>query len=63
MLVLTRIDILDVTKPSHPLAQQQMDAVDKVLQELDVGLIPKLVVWNKVKNVITWSYISGVFIM
>lgn len=25
-----------------------MDAVDKVLQELDVASIPKLVVWNKV---------------
>lgn len=44
------IDTLDVTKPSHPLAQQQTDAVDKVLEELDVASIPKLVVWNKVKE-------------
>lgn len=33
---------------SHPLAQQQIDAVDKVLKELDIESIPKLVVWNKV---------------
>ena len=33
---------------SHPLAQQQIDAVDRVLKELDVESIPKLVVWNKV---------------
>jgi 50S ribosomal subunit-associated GTPase HflX len=33
---------------SHPLAQQQIDAVERVLKELDVESIPKLVVWNKV---------------
>ena len=37
---------------SHPLAQQQIDAVDKVLSELDVSLIPKLIVWNKVHETI-----------
>ncbi|CAL5340788.1 unnamed protein product [Camellia sinensis] len=31
----------------HPLAEQQIDAVDKVLSELDVASIPKLMVWNK----------------
>ncbi|KAF0894771.1 hypothetical protein E2562_003655 [Oryza meyeriana var. granulata] len=35
---------------SHPLAQQQIDAVDKVLKELDIESIPKLVVWNKIDN-------------
>jgi len=35
----------------HPLAQQQIDAVDKVLSELDVSSIPKLMVWNKVDKV------------
>lgn len=35
---------------SHPLAQQQIDAVDKVLKELDIESIPKLVVWNKVSS-------------
>ncbi|XP_038975312.1 GTPase HflX-like isoform X5 [Phoenix dactylifera] len=40
--------LVHVVDISHPLAQQQMDAVDKVLQELDVASIPKLVVWNKV---------------
>jgi len=33
---------------SHPLAEQQINAVDKVLSELDVSSIPKLMVWNKV---------------
>lgn len=42
-----------VTYCSHPLAQQQTDAVEKVLQELDVASIPKMVVWNKVT---LWLY-------
>lgn len=33
---------------SHPLANQQIEAVEKVMSELDVSSIPKLVVWNKV---------------
>lgn len=33
---------------SHPLAQQQIDAVEEVLNELDVESIPKLTVWNKI---------------
>lgn len=33
---------------SHPLAQEQIDAVEEVLNELDVESIPKLTVWNKV---------------
>ncbi|XP_027332992.1 uncharacterized protein LOC113847883 isoform X2 [Abrus precatorius] len=33
---------------SHPLAEQQINAVDKVLSELDVSSIPRLMVWNKV---------------
>lgn len=41
----------DVLKFSHPLAEQQIDAVDKVLAELDVASIPKLMVWNKVRCV------------
>ncbi|XP_020241410.1 uncharacterized protein LOC109819869 isoform X3 [Asparagus officinalis] len=40
--------LVHVVDVSHPLAQQQRDAVDKVLQELDVASIPKLEVWNKV---------------
>ncbi|KAJ0823996.1 putative GTP-binding protein, middle [Helianthus annuus] len=32
----------------HPLAEQQIDAVEKVLSELDASSIPKLMVWNKV---------------
>ncbi|KAL7234235.1 hypothetical protein ACSBR1_017767 [Camellia fascicularis] len=32
---------------SHPLVEQQIDVVDKVLSELDVASIPKLMVWNK----------------
>ncbi|KAE8659889.1 putative GTP-binding protein 6-like isoform X2 [Hibiscus syriacus] len=32
---------------SHPLAEQQIDAVEKVLAELNVSEIPKLMVWNK----------------
>lgn len=35
---------------SHPLAEQQIEAVEKVLSELDVSSIPKLMVWNKVKR-------------
>ncbi|XXG65494.1 hypothetical protein AAC387_Pa05g3178 [Persea americana] len=43
--------LVHVVDISHPLAQQQIDAVDKVLSELDVGSIPKLMVWNKVDRV------------
>ncbi|KAK6938871.1 GTP binding domain [Dillenia turbinata] len=40
--------LVHVVDISHPLAEQQIDAVDKVLLELDVSSIPKLMVWNKV---------------
>lgn len=40
--------IVHVVDISHPLAEQQIDAVDKVLSQLDVPSIPKLMVWNKV---------------
>ncbi|XP_052203285.1 uncharacterized protein LOC127808742 [Diospyros lotus] len=40
--------LVHVVDISHPLAQQQIDAVNKVLAELDVESIPKLMVWNKV---------------
>ncbi|GMH13907.1 hypothetical protein Nepgr_015748 [Nepenthes gracilis] len=40
--------LVHVVDISHPLAEQQMDAVEKVLLELDVSSIPKLMVWNKV---------------
>ncbi|MCL7044332.1 hypothetical protein MKW94_023811 [Papaver nudicaule] len=43
--------LVHVVDISHPLAQQQIDAVDKVLSELDVSSIPKLIVWNKVDKV------------
>ncbi|GMN35615.1 hypothetical protein TIFTF001_005414 [Ficus carica] len=43
--------LVHVVDISHPLAQQQIDAVEKVLSELDVSLIPKLMVWNKVDRV------------
>ncbi|KAK4803499.1 hypothetical protein SAY86_003316 [Trapa natans] len=40
--------LVHVVDISHPLSVQQIDAVDKVLAELDVSSIPKLMVWNKV---------------
>uniref|UniRef100_A0A5B7BDQ1 Putative GTPase HflX n=1 Tax=Davidia involucrata TaxID=16924 RepID=A0A5B7BDQ1_DAVIN len=40
--------LVHVVDISHPLAEQQIDAVNKVLSELDVSSIPKLMVWNKV---------------
>ncbi|KAI3969929.1 hypothetical protein MKX01_038397 [Papaver californicum] len=43
--------LVHVVDISHPLAQQQIDAVDKVLSELDVSSIPKLIIWNKVDKV------------
>ncbi|XP_031269016.1 uncharacterized protein LOC116127493 [Pistacia vera] len=43
--------LVHVVDISHPLAQQQIHAVDKVLSELDVSSIPKLMVWNKVDRV------------
>ncbi|PON74590.1 GTPase [Parasponia andersonii] len=43
--------LVHVVDISHPLAQQQIDAVEKVLSELDVSSIPKLIVWNKVDKV------------
>ncbi|KAK1648584.1 hypothetical protein QYE76_066389 [Lolium multiflorum] len=42
--------IVHLVDISHPLAQQQIDAVDKVLKELDIDSITKLVVWNKIDN-------------
>ncbi|TVU03082.1 hypothetical protein EJB05_51410, partial [Eragrostis curvula] len=42
--------IVHLVDISHPLAQQQIEAVDKVLKELDIESIPKLVVWNKIDN-------------
>ncbi|KAL6654885.1 hypothetical protein ACP70R_008350 [Stipagrostis hirtigluma subsp. patula] len=42
--------IVHLVDISHPLAQEQIDAVEKVLKELDVESIPKLVVWNKIDN-------------
>ncbi|XWS24418.1 hypothetical protein CRYUN_Cryun28dG0100100 [Craigia yunnanensis] len=43
--------LVHVVDISHPLAEQQIDAVEKVLSELDVSAIPKLMVWNKVDRV------------
>ncbi|XVF73814.1 hypothetical protein PTKIN_Ptkin13bG0011600 [Pterospermum kingtungense] len=43
--------LVHVVDISHPLAEQQLDAVEKVLSELDVSAIPKLIVWNKVDRV------------
>lgn len=43
--------LVHVVDISHPLAEQQIEAVDKVLSELDVSSIPKLMVWNKVDKV------------
>ncbi|KAL3634304.1 hypothetical protein CASFOL_021358 [Castilleja foliolosa] len=42
--------VVHVVDISHPLAEQQIEAVDKVLSELDTSSIPKLIVWNKVDN-------------
>lgn len=42
--------LVHVVDISHPLAEHQIEAVDKVLLELDTSLIPKLVLWNKVDN-------------
>lgn len=36
---------------SHPLAEQQIEAVENVLTELDAKSIPKIMVWNKVVEV------------
>ncbi|XP_021889672.1 uncharacterized protein LOC110808479 [Carica papaya] len=43
--------LVHVVDISHTLAEQQVDAVDQVLSELDVSSIPKLIVWNKVDGV------------
>jgi len=43
--------LVHVVDISHPLAEQQIEAVEKVMSELDVSSIPKLVVWNKVDRV------------
>ncbi|KAI4316858.1 hypothetical protein L6164_024798 [Bauhinia variegata] len=40
--------LVHVVDISHPLAEKHIEAVDKVLSELDVLLIPRLMVWNKV---------------
>ncbi|KAL0432431.1 UNVERIFIED_CONTAM: GTPase HflX [Sesamum latifolium] len=42
------IQKLPTTLPST--AEQQIDAVEKVLAELDTSSIPKLIVWNKVDS-------------
>ncbi|RDX71238.1 hflX, partial [Mucuna pruriens] len=43
--------LVHVVDISHPLAEQQINAVDKVMSELDVSSIPRLMVWNKVDKV------------
>ncbi|KAF5462070.1 hypothetical protein F2P56_018110 [Juglans regia] len=43
--------LVHVVDISHPLAEQQIEAVEKVLSELDVSSIPNLMVWNKVDKV------------
>ncbi|XP_017981265.1 PREDICTED: GTPase HflX isoform X2 [Theobroma cacao] len=43
--------LVHVVDISHPLAEQHIDAVEKVLSELDVSAIPRLMVWNKVDRV------------
>ncbi|KAF9686782.1 hypothetical protein SADUNF_Sadunf02G0025500 [Salix dunnii] len=43
--------LVHVVDISHPLVEQQVHAVDKVLSELDVSSIPRLMVWNKVDRV------------
>ncbi|KAL2892750.1 GTPase HflX [Bienertia sinuspersici] len=43
--------LVHVVDISHPLAKQQIDAVDKVLSELDVSSIPMIMVWNKFDKV------------
>ncbi|XP_021285383.1 uncharacterized protein LOC110417380 [Herrania umbratica] len=43
--------LVHVVDISHPLAEQQIDAVEEVLSELDVSAIPRLMVWNKVDRV------------
>ncbi|KAF9619385.1 hypothetical protein IFM89_006572 [Coptis chinensis] len=54
--------LVHVVDISHPLSQQQIDAVDKVLSELDVAAIPQLIVWNKVGlNVFFFGYKVMVF--
>ena len=47
-IILYNVYIYFAAMFSHPLAEQQIDAVDKVLSELDVLSIPRLMVWNKV---------------
>lgn len=40
--------LVHVVDISHPLAEQQIEAVENVLSELDAKSIPKIMVWNKV---------------
>lgn len=40
--------LVHVVDISHPLAEQQIEAVEKVLSELDTSSIPKLMLWNKI---------------
>lgn len=46
---------------SHPLAELQIEAVEKVLSELDAVSIPKLMVWNKVLVCMSFSLNTVVF--
>ncbi|CAN6440980.1 unnamed protein product [Victoria cruziana] len=50
--------LVHVVDISHPLAQQQTDAVSQILKELDVTSIPKLTVWNKVDEVNNYEEIK-----
>ncbi len=43
--------ILHVVDISSDLAEAQINAVDKVLSELDAAHIPQLLVWNKIDNI------------
>jgi len=41
--------LLHVVDVSHPSAAAQVDAVNKVLKELEVVNVPSITVWNKVR--------------
>ncbi|KAI9112139.1 hypothetical protein K1719_016662 [Acacia pycnantha] len=46
-------------KFSYPLSEQQIYAVDKVLSELNVSSIPRLMVWNKCGLKVEHSCVFG----
>jgi GTP-binding protein HflX len=50
------VHLVDISNPRY---EEQMEAVEKILESLDLGLMPKLLVFNKVDLVEDWTLLQN----